>query len=322
MTEPEETEFRAISENFFEKDWQTRFDVYYQVPIQGKKKYIKFGEYNPNDYSRLVDILQEKNNEVFYIKETDLFKYYQHNILKNLMLNLVRDRPHAKETFSRVYPVACRILQDYMEFPTSDEFLKLLDDIPDILIKTIEKRNLPLHQIYSVASRDNTVHNHCVNVGFYCLCLGREMEMSREELKEICLGGLLADIGMKYIPREVRLKQEKLSATDLQAIRRHPSVGKKALNDTKHYSDTVLRMAGEHHESFDGTGYPLSYSRDRINRGGRICKIADVFNALTRRRSYGKMMSPQEALNLMKNKMGSQFDPDLLATFITYAGKR
>jgi len=318
----DEMEYKAITESFFEKDWQERFDVFYQVPIQGQRKYIKFGEYDPKNYSRLVQILREKDNEVFYIKETDLYKYYQYNVLKNLFLGLVKDRPPPQEVFRRVYPVACRIIQDYMDFPTTDSFLRLLDELPEVLVKAVEGGNILLQQIFAVTSRENTIHHHCINVGFYCLALARELEMNREDLRMICLGGMVADIGKKYIEREVMYKKGKLTEEDFRSIRRHPSIGRKALNDTKHYPDTVLRMAGEHHENFDGTGYPLGYSGARINRAARLCKLADVFNALTSRRTYGEVMTPLQALTLMKEKLASHFDPELLAIFIRYAGKR
>ena len=78
-------------------------------------------------------------------------------------------------------------------------------------------------------------------------------------------------------------------------------------------------MAAEHHENFDGTGYPMKIAGKHINTAARICKIADVFNALTRRRPYGEMMSPKQALMHMNKDTRGQFDPDLLTTFILYA---
>jgi len=322
MTDSEEKEFKPISRAFFEKEWQDRFDIFYEVPIDGRKRYIKFAEYDPADYSRLDTMLQEKDSDTLFVKETDLYKYYNFKILKNLLLGLVQDKPPAREVFQRVYPVASRILQDYLELPASDNFLKLLDELPKMLVDAIQNKNLSLHELSSITVKDNSTHTHCVNVGFYCLCIGREMGMNREEQMELCLGGMLADIGKKYIAHDIMFKEGALTETELQAIRRHPSSGKKALNDLHRYSDTVLRMAGEHHENFDGSGYPLGYSGTRINYAARICKIMDVFNAMTCRRSYGDVLSPMQALMIMKEKMGHQFDLEIITEFIRYAGKQ
>ena len=145
--------------------------------------------------------------------------------------------------------------------------------------------------------------------------------MPRAEQEEICLGGILADIGKKYIPKDVMFKETELSDEDIHTIRLHPAFGKKALNEMRRYSKTVLLMASEHHESFDGTGYPLKLAGKDIHIAARICKIMDVFNALTSHRSYGQVMNPMQALTLMKETIGEQFDPKLLAAFIQYAGK-
>lgn len=321
MTDSEETEFKSITRAFFEKEWKDGFDIFYEVPVGDRKKYIKFAEYDPRDFSRLEAILQEKNHTVFYIKETDLYKYYKFNILKHLLLGLVQDKPPVKEVFQRVVPVATRILQDYLEIPASDRFLDLLDEIPKVLAEAVGPANLPFRDLFSITLKENATYVHCVNVGLFCLCLGRELNMSREDRETLCLGGLLADIGKKYIPKDVMFKEQELTHEDMRSIRRHPSLGRQALNDLKHYPETVLLMAGEHHESFDGTGYPMGYAREKINTAARICKIMDVFNALTSRRSYREVMTPIQALTLMKDKIGEQFDPHLLNTFILYTGK-
>lgn len=321
MTDSEETEFKQITCAFFEKDWQEGFDIFYQVPVDGEKKFVKFAEFDPQNYSRLEAIFKEKENEVFYIKETDLHKYYEFKILKHLLLGLVQDKPPAREVFRRVYPVATRILQDYLEIPTSDEFLVLLDELPKALAKSLDSENLPFHELFEMTLKENTIHAHCVNVGLYCLCLARELGMPRKDREEICRGGMLADIGKKYIPKDVMFKESVLTDEDMQTIRLHPAFGKKALSELRRYSNTVLRMAGEHHESFDGTGYPLKLAGNDINTAARICKIMDVFNALTSHRSYGEVMTPIQALTFMEGTFRWQFDPDLLTIFSLYAGR-
>ena len=143
--------------------------------------------------------------------------------------------------------------------------------------------------------------------------------MSGKEREEICRGGMLADIGKKFIPEDILFKEGELTDEDRQTIRQHAAFGKKKLNEMRRYSDTVLRMAAEHHESFDGTGYPMKIAGKNISTAARICKIGDVFNALTGRRSYREVMSPKQALMHMNKDMKGQFDPDLLTAFILFA---
>lgn len=322
MTDSQKTEFKPITRAFFEKEWEERFDIFYQATVDGERKFVKFAEFDPRDYSHLDSILDEKQNEIFYIREIDLYKYYRFNILKHLLLGLAQDKPPAREVFQRVYPVATRVLQDHLEIPTSDEFLVLLDELPLALSKSLDSENLRFQELFNITLKEDTIHAHCVNVGMYCLCLARELGMNRKDREEIFRGGMLADIGKKFIPLEVLFKKDALTEEDRQTIRRHTAFGKKKLNEQRRYSKTVLRMAGEHHENFDGTGYPRKLAGNEINTAARICKIMDVFNALTSHRPYREVMTPIQALTLMKEKMGEQFDSQLLTTFIQYAGRQ
>lgn len=311
--------YKRVTRGFFEREWQCPFDIFYEVDANGTQKFVKFAEYDPRDPARMDTVFEETPHEIFYIKETDLYKHYQFNVLKDLLLELAQDPPPAREVFRRVYPVATRILQDYLEIPASDEFLVLLNDLPKVLAESIASENLPFQELVALTSQENATHFHCVNVGLHCLCLARELEMSGSGQEDICLGGLLADIGKKFIPLEVLLKKEPLTEDEQQAIRRHPVSGKKTLGELKRFSKTVLRMAAEHHENFDGSGYPMNLASKDIHIAARICKIADVFNALISQRSYGESVSPQKALTTMKKEMKGQLDPELLTAFVMYA---
>ena len=159
-------------------------------------KFIKFAEFDPDDDSRLDHLFEQENHD-FYINETDLYKYYQFNILKHLLLDLAEENLSAWEVFRMVYPVAVRILQDYLEISASDSFLELLDEIPEVLTESQETGNPPFFELFAITRKDNSIHTHCVNVGMYCLCLAQELGVDRKEREEICRGGLLADIGKK-----------------------------------------------------------------------------------------------------------------------------
>ena len=318
MTDSEETEFRQITRSFFEKEWKESFEIFYRAPAGEVKQFIKFAEFDPQNFSRL-DAILEKGDEQFFIRENDLYKYYQFDILKHLLLGLAEESLSAWEVFHMVYPVATRILQDYLEISASDKFLELLDEIPEVLAESVEQENISFFELFTITQKDHSIHSHCINVGMYCLCLARELGLSGKEREEICRGGMLADIGKQFIPSNVLHKEGELTAEDQQVIRQHAAFGKKKLNELKRYSGTVLKMAAEHHESFDGTGYPMKLSGKHISTPARICKIADVFNALTGRRPYREMMSAKNALMFMNKEMKGQFDPDLLSTFILYA---
>ena len=322
MVDSDKTEFKRITHTFFEKEWLESFDLFYQVDGDKDGSFIKFAEFDPQDHSRLETIFKERQSRELYIREADLYKYYQFNILKHLLLETADESLSAWEVFRKVYPVATRILQDYFDFSASDRFLELLDEIPEVLSVSLYPGNLPFEELFVITQKENTTQTHCVNVSLYCLCLAREIEMSPKDLEEVCRGGLLADIGKQFIPRDVLLKEGELTEADRKVIRRHTAFGKKKLAELRRYSSTVLSMASDHHENFDGTGYPHKIMGNNISTAARICKIADVFSALTSHRSYSEVMTPEHALTFMKEKLRGQFDLDLLTAFFIYVDRQ
>ncbi len=307
--------FKPIDHNFLDKEWEQGFEVFYQAGSGDKIQYLKFADYTPNEYSRLYQIMEEKDRQNFFIHENDLYRYYKELVLKKLDLYLYQENP-VKEKTKRIYSTAHRILSDYLEIKTSEKILTLLDNLPLSLVELFNENPVSFPELHSIANKEGFIHTHCVNVGFSCLSMGYVLKLPEKELCDLFLGGMFSDIGKKFISQEVLEKKGPLVDDDLKAIRKHCSYGRKILNDTKRYSEIVLRMVGEHHENFDGTGYPFGYAGEKISFHGRICKIMDVFNALTSKRSYRERLNPVQALSIMKNDMVGQFDQNLLMTFL------
>ena len=88
----------------------------------------------------------------------------------------------------------------------------------------------------------------------------------------------------------------------------------------KCYAQSVIDMANQHHEKYKGGGYPLGIVGEEISYFARICKVMDVYDALTTRRSYKKAMNPFDTLTLMKKQMAYEFDDKILDGFIRYMG--
>ena len=97
-------------------------------------------------------------------------------------------------------------------------------------------------------------------------------------------------------------------------------MGKEILESMKCYRTHVVEMADQHHEKFEGNGYPNGLARDEISNFARICKVMDVYDALTTRRSYKKAVKSFDAITIMKNQMRNEFDPNILENFIRYLG--
>lgn len=125
-------------------------------------------------------------------------------------------------------------------------------------------------------------------------------------------GGLFHDVGKRLVPFEILNKKGKLDSTEWAIIQQHPQWGLELLIEKPGISESILAACFEHHESFNGSGYPRGISGHEIHPLGRIVAITDTFDALTSQRSYNQPLSVHEAINLMTEKLPGRFDPDYL----------
>ncbi|MEE2743962.1 MAG: HD domain-containing phosphohydrolase [Bdellovibrionota bacterium] len=176
--------------------------------------------------------------------------------------------------------------------------------------------------IGSLSFHDFYTFDHSINVCMYSMALLRSINFKTEkkELINLGIGGLLHDLGKIKISTSVINKADKLSEAEFNAIKEHPLLGGEILEDHLMSSlsidvETIKRTITEHHENFDGTGYPFCYKGEGIHLYARIVSIADFFDALTTKRSYHKVLSPQNALEVMAKSVGKKIDPQLFEAF-------
>ncbi|MGE5468911.1 MAG: HD-GYP domain-containing protein [Ignavibacteria bacterium] len=176
---------------------------------------------------------------------------------------------------------------------------------------------LPLAQ---VKSRDEYTFQHSVAVAALAAAFGRTLDMSRETIKELAIGGLLHDVGKALVPDAILNKPGKLSEEEFAVMKGHASHGAELLRQTPGISEIAFAAAAEHHERFDGTGYPRGLKGDGISIYGQMLAIVDVYDAITSLRVYHKGMPPTEALRNMFQWSKCHFSPSLVQAFIKGIG--
>jgi HD-GYP domain-containing protein (c-di-GMP phosphodiesterase class II) len=149
-------------------------------------------------------------------------------------------------------------------------------------------------------------------VAIYSAALSRRMGLDESDLKLITAGALLHDVGKRHIPGFILRKPGKLSEQERELIRLHPTAGFRELAALGTLDWRQLMIAYQHHEWFGGGGYPVGIAGEEIHLWGRLCAVADVFDALTSSRPYREEGYSQSALAVM-HKEASHFDPELLA---------
>jgi HD-GYP domain-containing protein (c-di-GMP phosphodiesterase class II) len=129
------------------------------------------------------------------------------------------------------------------------------------------------------------------------------------------MGGLLHDVGKRKIDYNIINKASALTREEWEEVKKHPTYGKEVLEEVPAIPTETRKIVYEHHENFDGTGYPNKLKEDDISPLARIVSIADVFDALTTDRSYHKAVPPQEALDTMYGMQPGKFDPHIFQSF-------
>ncbi|OGO60465.1 MAG: hypothetical protein A2032_01535 [Chloroflexi bacterium RBG_19FT_COMBO_49_13] len=158
---------------------------------------------------------------------------------------------------------------------------------------------------------------HLERIKGYTQVLGRALGLTQNEVQIISTASQLHDIGKAGLPEGLLLQQGQYSEAELKKIKRHTIIGAEILGN----SPLAILQAGEsialnHHERWDGSGYPNGLSGEQIPLGARICAIADVFDALTTSRPYKKEISVEDALRLISGASGSLFDPKIVQVFV------
>ena len=164
--------------------------------------------------------------------------------------------------------------------------------------------------------RSKETKNHTMRVTKYCNLLGVKCGLSENEIDLLITAAPLHDIGKLGIPDSILLKPGQLSENEYEIMKSHSAIGHKML---KHSKRNILHAASiiahQHHERWDGAGYPQKLKGNNIHVFGRIVALADVFDALLTERVYKKEWSMKDTIYFISNESGKQFDPDLVKIF-------
>ena len=225
-----------------------------------------------------------------------------------------------KEKSEAVYNVSTNLVRELLSAPKA-ACINRVQDLVKNQLEFVMNNPGAVNSLMSITEHDYYTYTHSVNVAIYLVGLGEEMKLSRDEIQRLSLGGMLHDLGKSKISLEIINCTTKLSEEQFTEMKNHPSFGLEILKtidpDASMVPAECYGAILHHHERFDGGGYPEPGMKGKnIPLFGRMTKITDVFDALTTKRSYKPEMSSFEALNLMKDKMIHEFDPDIFNKFL------
>nr|WP_320024426.1 HD domain-containing phosphohydrolase [uncultured Acetobacterium sp.] len=172
----------------------------------------------------------------------------------------------------------------------------------DLIVNSIYEKN---HQ--------EVIHSKAVSE--YCEAIGRELGFAKEPINQLKLAGLRHDIGEIAIDNAILTKAEKLSDDEWAEIKRHPEIGYHILRSVNELAE-IAKFVLEHHERWDGQGYPNGLKEEEITLQGRIIAVADAYCTMISNRPFCQAFTQAEAINELKQCSGTQFDENIAKLFV------
>lgn len=238
----------------------------------------------------------------------------QHSVYRKALAERLerrfQDEALSRQERARVVRAACaRMIEDVLLFPGQAEPLEAVAEMAGRFTTWSQSDPATFSYMLEMSDHDFYTTTHMVNVGVGCGLLASRLSPGDKDFQErLHTGGLLHDVGKRGVPEDLLNKEGKLSDEEWQVVRRHPLLGHEELAASGRLPPEVLEMARDHHERPDGKGYPNGRGGARLSLPARICAVVDVFDALTAARPYRGPMPPANALKIMKDGVGMQFD--------------
>lgn len=221
-----------------------------------------------------------------------------------------------------VYSDAIGFAKSYMADARLGKKVKVEEagDLVENIINSVSRNNGAMVSLSRLRDYDEYTYTHSINVTVLSLIYARSLSLSAKQLRELGIAALFHDVGKAQIPDSILNKPGKLTEKEFMTIKKHPLESYVMLKDTKNVPEEVLSGVVEHHEKYNGMGYPRGLRGDQISAFARIIGVADVYDALTSDRVYKKGMIPNKALSLMFSMREQDFFPVMVEQFIKCLG--
>lgn len=288
----------------------TSFDMY--AMFEGK--YVKYAASGMVFTKSVIDGLLSSGVVKLYIKDNDFLAFNTY-MRENLSAILADATTSHNKKMVALYGTATSIIEDMLQNPDTKQNVDSAKEVSNIFFNQVLSDNRSFASLLKVCSYDYYTYSHSVNVSIYTLELCKKLKLGSNDIKHIGQSAILHDIGKSKIDPAIINKQGLLTQEEFQKIKAHPQLGYEILKAQGEEDDRILSGVRHHHEKLDGTGYPSGKLDYEISLSARIITIADIFDALTTRRSYKPPLTSFQAFKMLKN-MKNELDQKILDTFI------
>lgn len=229
---------------------------------------------------------------------------------------LIQEEQEAREAYVEAVDVIKQVMTDVrmgeaLDVPTMKETVSGLCSV-------LLKNESLLRHVDEIHLYDDYTFAHSVQVCVFTLIIGKALNYSEQRLIDVGTGGLLHDIGKTKLPVELLNVPRKYTPEEYEIVKDHARLGEELLVESGDVSEIAIRMAGEHHERFNGSGYYKGLKGEEIHPFSQITALADVYDAMTTTRAYRPSLLPQQATEFLLTSCGTCFNPEVCSLFVKH----
>ena len=310
----------SISTSILQIDKIVNFDLYLlphdknKEPVLYRAKNLPFTEEN-------VSRLKSQGVETLLVRSEDKI-HYGHYLESNLRDILNNNNAFVQKRVEILYDVTTQAVKEMLDNPRTGDLLSRSKTLVENTLNFMFREPSAFQYMLKIASFDYYTHTHSVNVGIFALFIAREVGIPEDKLLRVGMGALLHDLGKCRVDPNILTFPGKLSPEQFEQMKKHPEYGYEILTEEQGMKDEIqLDIVRHHHEKLTGIGYPDKLKGKDISIYARISAIADIFDALTTRRTYKNAFPSFDALKLMKEEMTNELDPQIFKKFVLLMGQ-
>lgn len=264
--------------------------------------HIKF--YNIKEIDVMDEMVAEEEKEDEFVKETMMWRLKHSEEFKEFQGNYTTGVDDLKN-----------IMSDFVNRQTPIDQAKLLDDTATLFNKNSTGISM-MNMLLCMKEIDDSTYAHSINVAVTSRVIGMWLGFSQEDLDTLTMCGLLHDVGKCVIPNEILTKPGGLTKLEYEKIKEHPLLGYELIKD-QDLNKSIKLAALQHHERYDGTGYPYGITGTQMESFSSIVAIADVYDAMTADRCYREGLCPFDVIGDFQKNAFNLYHPQYVLIFLS-----
>ena len=266
---------------------------------------------------------QQKNSSIRQTSNAHVHEQKKKQLKREKTLYVER-APFEKEfkTADKLYETITQTAADVLNQVASGHFfdIKKVNQAASTMVDSIIRNPDAFLWLSRLKAKDTHTHNRSIRATIWAIAFGRYLSLPKQELTELSIAVLLANIGKAQLPRELLEKSEELEGAELAVYRKHINISVNLLKKMGIFSESIIEIIAQHCERYDGSGYPRKLSQDKIIFPAQIAGIVCYYEKITNQRNSNNSLDAARAMEHLYQLRNNQFQTELVEEFIHSIG--